>query len=120
LEDAQRIFITGSSHPDESLYTVLESAGKVIVSEDHDAGDSSYIGEALHQSDFDTLLEQLASHHAARPPLAARALSHERVHHLTRRIAQSHCAGAAALVRELDDVPAWDLSGQRQELRARN
>lgn len=120
LDDAQRIFITGSSHPDESLYAVLESTGTVIVSEDHDAGDSSWIGEAVHQADVETLLEQLASHHAARPPLAARALSHERVDHLRRRIEETHCVGAAALIRELDDAPVWDLPGQKQELRAQS
>ena len=34
------VYITGSSHPDDSVYAALEEAGAIVVSEDHDAGDA--------------------------------------------------------------------------------
>lgn len=119
IEDAPRLFVTGSSHPDETVYAVLESTGRVIVSEDHDSGDSSWVGQAVHETDPETFLERLASHHANRPPLSPRALTHERVNHLTLRIEETNCVGVAAVIREFDDAPVWDLPRQRDELQAR-
>ncbi|NDK31134.1 2-hydroxyacyl-CoA dehydratase family protein [Nesterenkonia haasae] len=120
IEGARRIYMTGSSHPDETIYGLLEDAGHVVITEDHDTGDSSWVGEAIDEADPDVLFERLANQHAVRPPLAARALTSERVQHLTRGVEETRCVGAVSLIRELDDAPAWDLPEQETALRARN
>ncbi|WP_169053731.1 2-hydroxyacyl-CoA dehydratase family protein [Agromyces sp. H66] len=111
--DGEPVFVTGSAHPEASVYRVIEAAGLVVVGEDHDTADAAWIGDAVDTGDRDEAVGRLAQRHAARPPLAARSRTRERAAELERRLAETDASGVLALVRELDDGPVWDLPGQR-------
>lgn len=114
-----RVFMTGSSHPDTTVYEALELAGIGIVSEDHDAGDAAWIGQTVDAASPDEAFSALAELHAQRPPSAPRSLTSERTEHLLAEVRRTGAAGVVALVRDLDDGPVWDLPGQREALAGR-
>lgn len=116
--DALPIVVTGSSHPDETVYEAIESAGLVVLAEDHDAGDAAWLGEAADGSTTAEVYAALARQHMLRPPLAARSRSSERAEALAGIVRCVDAHGALALARELDDAPVWDLAAQRQAMRA--
>ena len=116
------VFMTGSSHPDPTVYQALENAGYLVVGDDHDTGDSSWIGSPAGIAASDgigpsgDIYWSLAKLHAKRSPAAARSLSSERASHLLKAVEDSGAAGVLALVREFDDGPVWDLPDQRTAL----
>lgn len=114
--DPVPVYVTGSSHPDDSVYAALEEAGAIVVSEDHDAGDAAWIGASVDATSLEEACHALAGLHALRPPSAARSLSAERTQHMVAEVRRTEAVGVVALVRELDDGPAWDLTEQRRAL----
>jgi benzoyl-CoA reductase/2-hydroxyglutaryl-CoA dehydratase subunit BcrC/BadD/HgdB len=114
---AIRVHVTGSSHPDAAFYRELESDGRcVIVSEDHDTGDAAWLGEAVRGETTDRVLEGLIDAHFARVTTSATTSSDGRAA-FTRDLAREAGADAvAAIVRELDEAPLWDLADQRDAL----
>ncbi|VXB86961.1 2-hydroxyglutaryl-CoA dehydratase D-component [Citricoccus sp. K5] len=114
------VYLTGSSHPDATVYAELEAVGAVVVGEDHDAGDAAWIGDAVTAATIEEACDLLAERHAARPPAAARSLSTERTSHLVTESERCGAAGVVALVRDLDDGPVWDLADHRPALAGRN
>ncbi|WP_166983069.1 2-hydroxyacyl-CoA dehydratase family protein [Paramicrobacterium fandaimingii] len=112
------IVVTGSSHPDGSLYDVVEEAGLVVFAEDHDAGDAAWLGEAADGSTAAEVYAALARMHTQRPPLAPRSRSRARAASLSAIVTRVQSRGVLALVRELDDAPAWDLAVQRMAMRS--
>ncbi|MBO3663185.1 2-hydroxyacyl-CoA dehydratase family protein [Microbacterium stercoris] len=108
------VFVTGSAHPDASAYEAIEAAGLAVVGEDHDTGDSAWLGDAVPAGDVDATISLLARRHSTRAPLAARSLTAERTAHLERRLGEADARGVIALVRELDDAPAWDAAAQHR------
>ncbi|WP_147301237.1 2-hydroxyacyl-CoA dehydratase family protein [Citricoccus muralis] len=114
------VYVTGSSHPDATVYTELEAAGAIVVGEDHDAGDAAWIGDTVTAATLAEACAVLAARHAARPPAAARSLSSERTDHLLAETERCGAAGVVALVRDLDDGPVWDLADHRPALAGRN
>ncbi|WP_313821838.1 2-hydroxyacyl-CoA dehydratase family protein [Citricoccus sp.] len=116
------VYLTGSSHPDPTVYAELEAAGTVVVGEDHDTGDAAWIGDAVTVATTTTLEEAcalLADRHAVRPPAAARSLSSERASRLLAEVERCGAAGVVALARDLDDGPVWDLAEYRPALASR-
>ncbi|MGO2111728.1 MAG: 2-hydroxyacyl-CoA dehydratase family protein [Pseudoclavibacter sp.] len=140
------VFVTGSGHPDSSVYAAMEEAGITVIGEDHDAGDAAWFGDAALTGDTtpfgDSLARDIAAsgspetaaaleaahaasgaveatiaaltvRFAARPPVAARSRTSERVRELGRRLDESRPTGIIALVRDLDDASAWDLAAGR-------
>lgn len=114
--DAITVFMTGSSHPDSTVYEALEGSGIVVVGEDHDAGDGAWIGASVTTASPETAFYALAELHARRPPSASRSLSAERTRHLLGEVHRTRATGVVALVRDLDDGPAWDLPDHREAL----
>lgn len=114
--DAVPVYVTGSFHPDATVYAALERAGAMVVGEDHDAGDPSWIGETVEATSLEEAYLALARQHALRPPSAARSLAAERTRHLLTEVGRTGAAGVLALVRDLDDGPVWDLVEQRRAL----
>lgn len=112
------VFMTGSSHPDTTVYEALEQSGIGIVGEDHDAGDAAWIGQTADAASPGEAFRALAELHAQRPPSASRSLTSERTEHLLAEVRRTGAAGVVALVRDLDDGPVWDLPGQREALAA--
>lgn len=110
------VYVTGSSHPDATVYAALEAAGALVVGEDHDAGDAAWIGETVDVVSLEDACRTLAKRHALRVPSAARSLSAERTRHLLAELGRTGAAGVVALVRDLDDGPVWDLIEQRRAL----
>lgn len=110
------VFMTGSSHPDTTMYEALEQAGIGIVGEDHDAGDAAWIGQTVDAASPGEAFIALAELHTQRPPSASRSLTSERTEHLLAEVRRTGAAGVVALVRDLDDGPVWDLPGQREAL----
>ncbi|MFF3039182.1 2-hydroxyacyl-CoA dehydratase [Arthrobacter citreus] len=117
-EPVLRVFMTGSSHPDTTVYEALEQAGIGIVGEDHDAGDAAWIGQTVDAASPGEAFYALAELHAQRPPSASRSLTSERTEHLLTEVRRTGAAGVVALVRDLDDGPVWDLPSQREALAA--
>jgi benzoyl-CoA reductase/2-hydroxyglutaryl-CoA dehydratase subunit BcrC/BadD/HgdB len=113
-----RVFVTGSAHPDSSVYQELEGTGMIVVAEDHDAGDGSWFASCTTGDSAAEILDGLASLHAGRPPSAARGATVERVTALRRRVVETRSAVVIALVRDLDDAPAWELPALREALDA--
>jgi len=112
------VFMTGSSHPDTTVYEALEQSGIGIVGEDHDAGDAAWIGQTVDAASPGEAFSALAELHAQRPPSASRSLTSERTDHLLAEVRRTGAAGVVALVRDLDDGPVWDLPSQREALAA--
>ncbi|MFC7861277.1 2-hydroxyacyl-CoA dehydratase family protein [Arthrobacter koreensis] len=112
------VFMTGSSHPDTTVYEALEQAGLVVTGEDHDAGDAAWIGQTVDAASPGEAFRALAELHAQRPPSASRSLTSERTEHLLTEVRRTGAAGVVALVRDLDDGPVWDLPAQREALAA--
>ena len=114
---AIRVHVTGSSHPDAAVYRELESDGRcVIVSEDHDTGDAAWLGVAVRGETTEHVLEGLIDAHFARVTTSATTSGAVRAA-FTRDIARAAGAHAvAAIIRELDEAPLWDLADQRAAL----
>ncbi len=113
---ALRVHITGSDHPDPTLYATLEGQGVAVVSEDHDTGELSWLGIAVDGEDLDTVVRGLVAAHFARPGGSAVASIAERAA-LSRASAESAGAQAAlALVRAGDEAPLWDLAASARAL----
>ena len=125
IDDAQapggeghRIFVTGSAHPDSSVYRELESAGATVVAEDHDTGDSGWFATCTTGDSVTEILAALATLHAGRPASAARGTTADRVKMLRQRVQESGSTAVISLVRDLDDAPAWEVSAFRDALAA--
>lgn len=119
-EATTSVFMTGSSHPDAAVYSAIENTGVRIVGEDHDVGESSWIGEVITAEDLEKACRALADRHIARPPAAARSLSAQRTQHFLKALDRSGATGVVALVREFDDGPVWDLAEYRPAIRNRD
>ena len=114
---AIRVHVTGSCHPDAVVYRELESDGRcVIVSEDHDTGDAAWLGDAVRGATTEHVLEGLIDAHFARVTTSATASGAVRAAFTrdTARAAGAHAV--AAIIRELDEAPLWDLADQRLAL----
>lgn len=112
------VYMTGSSHPDTTVYEALEQSGIVVAGEDHDAGDAAWIGQTVDAASPGEAFSALAELHALRPPSASRSLASERTDHLLTEVRRTGAVGVVALVRDLDDGPVWDLPDQREALAA--
>ena len=114
---AIRVHVTGSSHPDAAVYRELERDGRcVVVSEDHDTGDAAWLGVAVRGETTEHVLEGLIDAHFARVTTSATTSGAVRAA-FTRDIARAAGAHAvAAVIRELDEAPLWDLADQRAAL----
>jgi hypothetical protein len=111
-----RVYVTGSNHPDPTVYAGLEQTGLVLAGEDHDTGDAGWLGVSADGPTLDRVIEGLVAAHGVRPPAAARSLASARATHTASHAEQTGCTAALGLVRDLDDSPAWDLPQQRGTL----
>ncbi|MBZ6259650.1 2-hydroxyacyl-CoA dehydratase family protein [Streptomyces olivaceus] len=104
-----RVFLTGSPHDTDHVYTALEDSGLLVVGEDHDWGDLLSLRRTAAPTEA-----ALAERYQYNGPAAPRASIRARAAH-TRRAARE--CGAQALVsyaRIRDDAPGWDYPAQRE------
>ncbi|MCR2786111.1 MULTISPECIES: 2-hydroxyacyl-CoA dehydratase family protein [unclassified Microbacterium] len=114
--DRRRVHVTGSSHPDATVYTILERSGCLVVSEDHDTGDGALLGSAAAGDTLDTVIEGLLGIHFARTGGSATTSSAARSALTRETVLASGAHSAVALIRRGDEAPLWDLPEQRAEL----
>lgn len=108
-------YLTGSEDPDGSIISLLEERGALVIGEDHDGGDSSWLGEAAYGAEVEEILWALAGNHARRAPRAARASSHSRAQHLGRELHAASAEQTLSLVRLHDEAPLWDAAAQQEQ-----
>lgn len=111
-----RVHATGSSHPDDTVYRILQERGIDVVSDDHDTGDRTLLGPAVAAGDVETVLDAAVTAHFERVGASAVELAQVRAR-LTADLATSAgVAAAVGIVRDVDEAPLWDLQDQHDEL----
>lgn len=111
-----RVHMTGSSHPNTSVYRALEDRGCIIVGEDHDAGERAWLGEAVFADSLDGVIAGLVEARFARVSASSGAFSAARAELTATMVAQDRAQAVGAFVRELDEAPLWDLTDQAASL----
>lgn len=112
--DGQRLFMTGSHHPDPSMYQALDHGGFCVVGEDHPTGDGAWLGQAVQGDTASSIYDELATLHFSRSPLSARSMSSQRAQHLQSQLSKTTATQVVGLIRELDDAPVWDTASQQR------
>ncbi|QEW04574.1 2-hydroxyacyl-CoA dehydratase family protein [Microbacterium lushaniae] len=105
-----RVHVTGSNHPDPSVYAAVEASGATIVSDDHDTGDLSWLGAAVEAPDADAVHAGLVDAHFARSTGSAVATIAERATTTRAMAVAAHADVVLALIRQGDEAPLWDLA----------
>ena len=113
---AQRVHLTGSAHPDASLYDALEMTGMVVVSDDHDTADLAWVGAAVVADGLEEVCAGLAALHFSRDPASAVGLVSERAAASLARAVHARADVAVSLLRPFDDAPLWDAAETRAAL----
>jgi benzoyl-CoA reductase/2-hydroxyglutaryl-CoA dehydratase subunit BcrC/BadD/HgdB len=100
-------FLTGSAHDGPAVYETIETAGFVIVGEDH-AGSTVFatpVGPA-------PTIERLAEWHRDRGPTTASATAAQRAAATAAAVRRTGAACLISYARTLDEAPAWDFGAQ--------
>lgn len=114
--DALPVWLTGSAPLGDGLYRLLESAGAVVVGEDHDWGDPiltdgpvGMVPQTRAEAAEAVALGRLRGAPASpTSSMAARAAA------TADGVRRSGARALLAVIREHDDGPAWDWSRQRR------
>ena len=117
-KDAVRVHVTGSAHPDASVYRALEEHGMVVVSEDHDTGDEAWLGACVVSDDVESVNGGLIRQHFGRIAGSATCSIASRAALTTASAIRSGARIVLSLIREGDEAPAWDLAVMSEELAA--
>ena len=111
-----RVFFTGSNQEDTGLYDMIESAGAVIVGEDHDWGDRWY--DRDYNTDY-TPLRAVVDRYMLREFSSKKAFVSQRVAALDR---EADAAGAQAVLfytNIYEEAASWDYPSQKKSLESR-
>lgn len=107
-QEGARVLMTGSGHDTPDVYERIESAGMVIVGEDHDWGDLLF--ERLTGT---ATLEALAERYQHNGPSAPRASIRARARHTAMAAVRCRAGLLLSYCREHDEAAAWDFPAQR-------
>ncbi len=109
VRDGERVFLTGSSHDDASVYRALEALGLLIVGEDHDWGD------VLADVDVATPdLSGIAERYHHRPAVPQFSSPASRARQTGAGIVRTTPKLLIGYQRHGDPAPAWDFAAQRR------
>jgi 2-hydroxyglutaryl-CoA dehydratase, D-component len=108
-----RIFLTGADHDHPAAYRAIESAGVVIVGEDHGWG--ALAGESTVGGHGDMRTALVRSKTLA-APAAAGSAAVVRAEQTVRMALACRADAVVAWTRPYDDGPPWDLPVQRRAL----
>lgn len=118
LTPASRLHLTGSNHPDASVYRSLEQHGSVIVSEDHDTGERAWMGCAIDADDVDDVIAGLIDAHLDRVTTSSTSSAADRAELTATMASAARTDVVIAFIRDVDEAPLWDLPDQRDALAA--
>jgi benzoyl-CoA reductase/2-hydroxyglutaryl-CoA dehydratase subunit BcrC/BadD/HgdB len=113
-----RIFYSGSSQDNGSLYAALESFGAHVVGEDHDWGELLLTVEPgpITESGMEELCDQLARAYHRNGPAAPTSAMKDRARWTAGQASRCESDVVLCYTRAFDDAPAWDYPLQRQLL----
>ena len=113
--DAPKVFFTGSNQEDTSLYEMIENAGLLIASEDHDWGARVYDRDV--NLDF-TPVRGLADCYMLREFSGKKAFVSQRVAALNREVTQTGAEGVIFYTNQYEEAASWDYPSQKESLEA--
>lgn len=116
---AVRVHMTGSNHPDAAIYRELEARGCVVTGEDHDTGDGAWLGVAVDSGDLATVIDGLLDAHFARTGASPTEYAAARAALTVATSERDRADAVAALIRDLDEAPLWDVADQSEGLAGR-
>jgi hypothetical protein len=103
--DGLRVYLTGSTHEDTSVYELFERGGCVIVGEDHVRGGDAFGSEIDARGDpLDALVEHYQLAH-----LPARIASSERASYVVRAAVAADADVVVSFTYDHDAATPWDL-----------
>ena len=110
---APRVFITGSVHEDLAVYSMIEDAGAVIVSEDHDWGDRSY------DRDFNldySAVRGTVDRYMLRSFSSKKAFVSQRVQALNDAVKANGAQAVIFYTNIYEEAASWDYPSQKKSL----
>ena len=110
-----RVFVTGSVHEDLNVYSMIEDAGAVIVSEDHDWGDRSY--ERDYNLEY-APVRAIVDRYMLRSFSSKKAFVSQRVEALDEAVKASGAEAVVFYTNIYEEAASWDYPSQKASLDA--
>ncbi len=111
-----RIFLSGSNQEDTGLYDLIESAGAVIVGEDHDWGDRFY--DRDYNMEY-APVRALTDRYMLREFSSKKAFVSQRVKALDRMVDAAEAEGVIFYTNIYEEAASWDYPSQKKSLESR-
>lgn len=108
-----RIYFTGSGQENTELYDLIEEAGGVIVSEDHDWGDRFY--ERDYNTDY-APVRAIVDRYMLREFSSKKAFVSQRVEALDREVADTGAQAVIFATNKYEEAASWDYPSQKESL----
>ncbi len=111
--EGPRVFMTGSVQEDLALYSMIEEAGAVVVSEDHDWGDRSYDRDYnLEYSPVRAIVDR----YMLRSFSSKKAFVSQRVDALNEAVAAAKADAVIFYTNIYEEAASWDYPSQKKSL----
>lgn len=111
--EGYKVFMTGSVHENTDFYSLLESKGFNVVSEDHDWGDRSWERQTNLRIEP---IKAIVDRYMLRSPGCKRAFVSERVETVCKKAVDCGAKGVISYTHAYDDAPSWDFPKQKKAL----
>ena len=108
-----RVFVTGSVHEDLNVYSMIEEAGAVIVSEDHDWGDRSY--DRDYNMNYSPV-RATVDRYMLRSFSSKKAFVSQRVAALDKSVADNKADAVIFYTNIYEEAASWDYPSQKKSL----
>ena len=108
-----RVFVTGSVQEDLAVYSMIEDAGAVIVSEDHDWGDRSY--ERDYNKAYSPI-RAIVDRYMLRSFSSKKAFVSQRVEALNDAVKESGAEAVIFYTNIYEEAASWDYPSQKKSL----
>lgn len=113
-----RIFLTGSTIDQVSVYDGLEATGLFVAGEDHNWGDpvADLWKRPAEAADLPTAYAEIAGHRLHAGPMAQTSGLAERARYSADRVRRCGASRVLSVGRDHDPAPGWDRPGLIREL----
>ncbi|MGW0002753.1 2-hydroxyacyl-CoA dehydratase [Nocardia grenadensis] len=117
-EGRRRVFLTGSTVDQVSVYDSLEAAGLFVAGEDHNWGDpvADLWDTPAEATDLHTAYAEIAGHRLHAGPMAQTSGLAERARYSADRVRSCGASVVLSVGRHHDPAPGWDRPGLIREL----